>query len=285
MGTSRRRAGRSITTGTSGTAGRTATRSTCCTRRWSARGRSTPAGRRVHGQGDQGGQGAHLLDRPRRRLRRRLSTGSSRGILADQDFVAGAGGIPGRAPARRAGPGQLAGPDRAAADLPGRPRPLPGHRAVGPLASSTRTTAGPSTTQARHACSTRWPGPARTTALARGDEGGPKLWLIHRLLRHRRQHPGALRAGLRLRAAAGDRGAGRRTWSPSPGPAAWRVVVPRGSCSPAWRTTGPTPRSTLPGGSVDATCWAAAADRRRRRPAWPPCWRRFPVAVLARARR
>jgi len=26
-------------------------------------------------------------------------------------------------------------------------------------------------------------------ALARGDEGGPKLWLIHRLLQHRRRHP------------------------------------------------------------------------------------------------
>jgi len=32
-------------------------------------------------------------------------------------------------------------------------------------------------------------------ALARGDEGGPKLWLIHRALGHRRRHPGAYGPG------------------------------------------------------------------------------------------
>ena len=36
------------------------------------------AGRRLHGEGDQGGQGAHLLDRPERELRRRPSRASSR---------------------------------------------------------------------------------------------------------------------------------------------------------------------------------------------------------------
>ncbi|HEX3922343.1 MAG TPA: malto-oligosyltrehalose synthase [Streptosporangiaceae bacterium] len=32
-------------------------------------------------------------------------------------------------------------------------------------------------------------------ALARADEGGPKQWLIHRVLGHRRRHPGAYRPG------------------------------------------------------------------------------------------
>ncbi len=32
-------------------------------------------------------------------------------------------------------------------------------------------------------------------ALARGDDGGPKLWLIHRVLSHRRRNPGAYGAG------------------------------------------------------------------------------------------
>jgi len=32
-------------------------------------------------------------------------------------------------------------------------------------------------------------------ALARGDEGGPKLWLIHRVLGHRHRHPGAYGPG------------------------------------------------------------------------------------------
>jgi (1->4)-alpha-D-glucan 1-alpha-D-glucosylmutase len=32
-------------------------------------------------------------------------------------------------------------------------------------------------------------------ALAREDEGGPKLWLIHRVLGHRRRHPGAYGPG------------------------------------------------------------------------------------------
>src|SRR6185369_750931 len=35
------------------------------------------------------------------------------------------------------------------------------------------------------------PGAGADTALARADAGGPKLWLITQLLRHRRRHPAA----------------------------------------------------------------------------------------------
>ncbi len=89
-------------------------------------------GRGVRGQGDQGSQGAHVVDRPVARLRRsgrrvhRRDPGRRR-------LRGRPGDVPGRAPARRAGPGQLAGADRAAADLPRRPRPVPGHRGVGPV--------------------------------------------------------------------------------------------------------------------------------------------------------
>ena len=53
-------------------------------------------------------------------------------VLADAGFIAELDRVPGRAPHHRGRPGQLAGADRAAADLPRRSRPVPGHRGVGP---------------------------------------------------------------------------------------------------------------------------------------------------------
>ena len=85
---------------------------------------------RVRDQGDARGQTAHLLGRARPRLRR--GHGPFRPRRPGRPFVRrSARGLPGRPATRRAGPGQLAGPDRAAAHLPRRPGYLPGHRAVG----------------------------------------------------------------------------------------------------------------------------------------------------------
>ncbi len=93
---------------------------------------STPTGRSPHGEGH-----------PRRpRCTPRGPIPSPTTTTRSSAFVRGGPRRPGvrrrpralprRAPPRRARPAQLAGTDGAAAHLPGRPRPLPGHRAVGP---------------------------------------------------------------------------------------------------------------------------------------------------------
>jgi len=81
-------------------------------------------------------------------------------VLADQDFVADLESVPGRAPARRAGPGQLAGPDGAAADLPGVPDLYQGTE-LWDLSLVDPDNRGPSTTRRAAACSQPCPAAGR----------------------------------------------------------------------------------------------------------------------------
>ena len=121
-------------------------------------------------------------------------------------------------------------------------------------------------------------------ALARGDEGGPKLWLIHRLLGHRHRCPEAYAPGAGYQAlpVSGARAehvvAFSRTGSPgrTPGLA---VVVPRLVARLSGRTWDDT-TITLPGGD-----WISVLDGepvRGGQVSAATLLRRFPVAVLGR---
>jgi (1->4)-alpha-D-glucan 1-alpha-D-glucosylmutase len=114
-------------------------------------------------------------------------------------------------------------------------------------------------------------------ALARADEGGPKLWLIHRVLGHRRRHPQAYGPGSGYEPLA-VRGRGARHAVAFARTAGLAVVVPRLVADPgrAWPgTTVDLPRGgwadVLTGDRVDGGT-ASVAD----------LLRRFPVAVLGR---
>ena len=141
--------------------------------------------------------------------------------------------------------GSLAGPDDAAADLPRRARPVPGHRGVGPVPGRPgQPPAGRLRPPPRLLGELAGAGPE--AALARADEGGPKLWLIHRLLGHRRRHPGGLRrgSGYQPLPVRGPRAGHVVAFARTGGLA---VVVPRLVAGLA--TTGPGPRVALPGGA------------------------------------
>jgi (1->4)-alpha-D-glucan 1-alpha-D-glucosylmutase len=114
-------------------------------------------------------------------------------------------------------------------------------------------------------------------ALARGADGGPKLWLIHRLLRHRRRHPGAYGpdSGYQPMRATGAKAAHAVAFTRTGGLA---VVVPRlvAGLAEDWAGTtvalpGGTWADVLGGGKVDGGDASVAA-----------LCGRFPVAVLAR---
>jgi (1->4)-alpha-D-glucan 1-alpha-D-glucosylmutase len=117
-------------------------------------------------------------------------------------------------------------------------------------------------------------------ALARGQEGGPKLWLIHRVLGHRRRHPGAYGpgSGYAPLPVTGDRSAHALAFARSRGLA---VLVPR-----------------LAGALADGDDWAGTtvelpAGRWTDVLTGQPCsggqvevaalLRRFPVAILGKA--
>ena len=114
-------------------------------------------------------------------------------------------------------------------------------------------------------------------ALARGDEGGPKLWLITRVLRHRRQFPGgyAPDSGYQPLRVTGTRAAHAVAFTRTGGLA---VVVPRlvtglagGWADTAVTLPGGTWTDVLTGGRLTGGEVSVAA-----------LCRRFPVAVLAR---
>jgi (1->4)-alpha-D-glucan 1-alpha-D-glucosylmutase len=114
-------------------------------------------------------------------------------------------------------------------------------------------------------------------ALDRADEGGPKLWLIHRVLAHRRRHPGAYGpgSGYQPLPALGAATAHAVAFTRTGGLA---VVVPRlaGGRPDGWGDTTVTlPTGTwvdvLTGDAVEAGEASVAA-----------LLRRFPVAVLGR---
>jgi len=114
-------------------------------------------------------------------------------------------------------------------------------------------------------------------ALARGDEGGPKLWLIHRLLRHRRQHPGGYGpdSGYEPLRVTGARASHVVAFTRTGGLA---VVVPRlvAGLGGDWAGTA----VALPGGAWTDVLTGGALDGGAASVA--SLWRRFPVAVLAR---
>ena len=134
----------------------------------------------------------------------------------------------------------------------------------------------------RRGCSMPWPGRGPEAALARGDEGGPKLWLIHRLLRHRRQHPGGYGpdSGYEPLRATGARASARRGLHPRP--AAWLSWCPGWSpaSSPASADDWAGTTVTLPGGAW--TDVLTGGTVRGGDASVADLWRRFPVAVLAR---
>jgi (1->4)-alpha-D-glucan 1-alpha-D-glucosylmutase len=114
-------------------------------------------------------------------------------------------------------------------------------------------------------------------ALARADEGGPKLWLVHRVLDHRRRHPGAYGpgSGYEPLTVTGPRSSNLVAFTRSNGLA---VLVPRLVPDPAegWSGTAvQLPRGTwadvLTGSTVDGGEVPVAG-----------LLRRFPVAVLGR---
>jgi (1->4)-alpha-D-glucan 1-alpha-D-glucosylmutase len=117
-------------------------------------------------------------------------------------------------------------------------------------------------------------------ALDRADEGGPKLWLIHRVLAHRRRHPGAYGPGSGyqplpvLGAVAAHAVAFTRTGGLA-------VVVPRlaGGRPDGWGDT----TVTLPTGTwVDVLTGDAVVAGEAGEASVAALLRRFPVAVLGR---
>ena len=189
-----------------GTAGRTATPSTSCTRRWSGPGRSTPSG-------------PAYMDKATREAKVHTSwtdpdadydeavRRSSRRVLADQDFVADLETFLAAHRIVERGPDQLAGPADAAPDLPGRPRPLPGHRAVGPVPGRPRQPPPGRLRRPRAAARTRWPAPGRRTPWRRGGRGRRQAVADPPPARPPAAPSRGLRPGVGLRAARASPGA------------------------------------------------------------------------------
>jgi (1->4)-alpha-D-glucan 1-alpha-D-glucosylmutase len=122
-------------------------------------------------------------------------------------------------------------------------------------------------------------------ALARADEGGPKLWLIHRLLGHRQRCPDAYGSGSGYQAlpVSGARAehvvAFTRTGGARAGAPGLAVVVPRLLARLGDRPWDDT-TVTLPGGD-----WVSVLDSepvRGGQVSVDTLLRRFPVAVLGR---
>jgi (1->4)-alpha-D-glucan 1-alpha-D-glucosylmutase len=114
-------------------------------------------------------------------------------------------------------------------------------------------------------------------ALDRDDEGGPKLWLIHRLLGHRRRHPGAYQpgSGYQPLPVPGRQASHVVAFTRTGGLA---VIVPRLVASLADDWAGTT--VTLPGGGWVNVLTGESVDGGEAGVA--ALLRRFPVAVLGR---
>jgi (1->4)-alpha-D-glucan 1-alpha-D-glucosylmutase len=114
-------------------------------------------------------------------------------------------------------------------------------------------------------------------ALERGDDGGPKLWLIHRVLRHRRRNPGAYGAasGYEPLRVTGPRSAHAVAFARGGGLV---TVVPRLAQPPGETWAGTT--AALPAGQWVSVLTGDRVDGGEVGVA--ELLRRFPVAVLAR---
>jgi (1->4)-alpha-D-glucan 1-alpha-D-glucosylmutase len=131
--------------------------------------------------------------------------------------------------------------------------------------------------QSRHRLLELLVGAGPEVALLHAEEGGPKLWLIHRLLSHRRQHPAAYGAasGYEPLPLAGPHASHAVAFARTGGVA---VVVPRltGRLAEGWAGT----TVTLPAGDwIDVLTdeKVKGGDHRVEH-----LFRRFPVAVLGR---
>ena len=115
------------------------------------------------------------------------------------------------------------------------------------------------------------------TALAHGDEGGQKLWLIHRLLGHRRRHPGVYgpASGYHALRVCGPKSSHALAFTRTGGLA---VVVPRllTRLGEGWQGT----TVSIPGGAWFDMLTDEKVDGGDASVAG--LLRRFPVAVLAR---
>jgi (1->4)-alpha-D-glucan 1-alpha-D-glucosylmutase len=115
-------------------------------------------------------------------------------------------------------------------------------------------------------------------ALASADRGGPKIWLIHRLLRHRRRHPGGYgpAAGYQPLRVAGPRASHAVAFSRA---GELAVLVPRLVTGIADGWAGTT--VTLPDGTWTDVLTGEKTDGGEASVA--ALLRRFPVTVLAKA--
>ncbi len=153
----------------------------------------------VHGEGHPGGQGAYLLgaSRPRvrdrgRRLRRRRARrrGLPRRCAATSSPSTGSSSAGGSTPWPRR---HCCSPARAW------PTSIRAARS-GTFPWSIPTTGVPSTTTPAAHLLAQPHGASPEQAWDHAEDGGPKLWLIHRLLRHRQQAPRVLPRRVALRA-------------------------------------------------------------------------------------
>ena len=230
----------------------------------------------VPGEGDPGGEGAHVVDRPRPGLRRRAATRSSRASSPTRRSST-TSTRSSRRSSSRAGSTPLA-QTLLQADVAGRARHLPGHRAVGPqpgrprqpppgrLRPAPALLAGRGSTGPTPRAAAGDPG-RRRAAQAAGDAPGAG-----------RSAAGARRASAPARpalpAAAGRRARRRPRRRLRPGRSDDRGRrggrAPPGAAASPPAAVGPTPRSTLPAGRwTDVLTGASRPVGRWRRPGRP----------------
>ena len=213
--------------------------------------------RRLHGEGRPRGEGPHVVDRPDPAYDDARRGASSRGVLGRRRLRRRARALPRAHRLVERGRRDVAGPERAAADLPRRARHLPGHRAVGPEPGRPRQPPA-GRLRARAAPARR----ASSDATRRADvvraeptHGVPKLLADPPAARPPPPLHPTLYASAAYEPLAVD-GADGPTTSSRSSAAARRDRRPPARARPR-AATGPAPPSTLPAGR-----WANVAHRR-----------------------
>ncbi len=276
--------GRPTTTATGAAARPTATPSTCSTRRWSAPGPSTPSGLLAYMEKATREAKVHTswVEPDPGLRRRRAGLRRARAGRRRSSWPTSSGSSPSRSSLERAASTRW--PRRPCSlTAPGRARPLPGHRGLGPQpgrprqppAGRLRRSPARCSAAVRSAAAGRRSWPSTTRAAA-------KLWLTTAGSSAAAAGPDAYRPVSQYRPARGQRASSRTTWSPSGARADCVTVVPRlplgVDLGRAWGDTVSTCRRA----------WTDGADRRRRGrgPGRCPCatlLAGFPVAVLGQA--